>query len=465
MAGTGEPNQLFAAVFAESGFSALGLAKRINDLARQTGVKASAADHTSVGRWLRGQRPRPHALKLLCAVFTQALGRTVTEADLGYTPRAADLDTALTYHQDLAAAVAASLELYRSDVRRRRFLTDAAVSATAFAVPAIRYMTAPAARLPARESGRQVGMAEVDAVREVTATFRRLDNRFGGGYGRSAVVHYLLDEASPMLTTGSYTPHTGAALFSAIGELTLLAGWMAYDLEQHPVAARYLIQALRLAQAGGDDALGAEILAGMSHQAAYLGQSDDAVDMARAAAHCARRAGQSVLLAEAHAAEAHGHALAGNPRSAVASLIAAEQALAAADRHEVPAWLAYFDEAYLAAKSAQTLRDAGDPGQAIAHAQRSLAMQDGYTRGRTFNLVLLASAHAEHGQIDQAAATGIQALEAARGISSARTRNCLRDLRRRLAPQGRHAGVRAFDEQAAALFSAPPAARALPAAR
>ena len=425
----------------------------------------SATDHTSVGRWLGGQRPRPHTLNLLCTVFTQALGHPVTETDLGYAPRNTDPDTGLIYHQDVADAVAASLQLYRSDVHRRRFLTDAAVSATAFAVPAIRYLTAPAAPLPVRESGRRVGTAEVEAVREVTATFRRLDNRFGGGYGRSAVVHYLIDEASPMLTTGSYTPDTGAALFSAISELTLLAGWMAYDLEQHPVAQRYLIQALRLAHAGDDDALGAEILAGMSHQAAYLGQSDDAVDMARSAAHCARRAGQPVLLAEAHAAEAHGHALAGNPRSAVASLLAAEHALACADRADTPAWLTYFDHAYLAAKTAQTLRDAGDPGEAIAHAQRSLTMQDGYTRGRTFNLVLLATAQAEHGQIDQAADTGIKALSTARGIASARTRNYLRDLRRRLTPHGRQPAVQTFEEQAAAMFSAPPTARAQPAAR
>jgi hypothetical protein len=82
----------------------------------------------------------------------------------------------------------------------------------------------------------------------------------------------------------------------------------------------------------------------------------------------------------------------------------------------VPAWLAYFDDAYLAAKSAQTLRDVGDHGQAVAHADRSLAMQDGYARGRIFNLVLLATAHAEHGDVDQAADTGIRAVRRPRGV-------------------------------------------------
>lgn len=460
-----DTNHLFAAVFAETGFSALGLAKRINDLARQTGVKASATDHTSVNRWLGGQRPRPHTLKLLCAVFSQALGRPITEADLGYAPASADQDSGLVYHQDLAAAVTASTELYRSDVHRRRFLTDAAVTATAFAVPVIRYLTAPPSPLPARDTGRQVGSAEVEAVREITATFRRLDNKFGGGYGRSSIVHYLLDEVSPMLKTGSYSPQVGTALFSAVSELTLLAGWMAYDLEQHPVAQRYLIQALNLAQVGGDDALGAEILAGMSHQAAYLGQGDDAVDLARAAGHCAKRTGQPALIAEAHAAEAHGHALAGNPRLAVASLLAAEHALSSADAANTPGWLSYFDEAYLAAKSARTLRDAGDPAQAIVQAERSLAMQDGYTRGRVFNLVLLATTYAEHSDVDQAADTGIRAIQATRGMSSARSISYLKDLRRRLAPHKRQPLVGSFDHQVAALISAPPTALALPVGR
>jgi hypothetical protein len=237
---------------------------------------------------------------------------------------------------------------------------------------------------------------------------------------------------------------------------------MAYDLDQHPAALRYLIQSLRLAKAGGDHALGAEILAGMSHQAAYLGHSEDAVDMARAARQCALRSGQPVLVAETHAAEAHGHALAGNPLSAIASLMCAEHTLASADRAQVPAWLAYFDSAYLAAKSAQTLRDAGDATAAVDCAQRSLDMQDGYARGRVFNLVLLATTQAEAGRVDQAAHTGILAADSAGAISSTRTLNYLRDLGRRLTPYRQNAQVQAFTQRASALVSARSAVPALP---
>ena len=126
--------------------------------------------------------------------------------------------------------------------------------------------------LPASPT-RQVGGADIEAIREVTQTFLRLDNLFGGGRARPTVVRYLHDEVAPLLRDGRYTEPTGRELFAAAAELTRLAGWMAYDLEQHGLAQRYLIQALRFAHEAKDHALGGEILAGMSHQAVYVGKS------------------------------------------------------------------------------------------------------------------------------------------------------------------------------------------------
>jgi hypothetical protein len=48
-----------------------------------------------------------------------------------------------------------------------------------------------------------------------------------------------------------------------------------------------MVQALRFAAAAGDRLLGAEILAAMSHQAAYLRAGSEAVDLARSAARAA----------------------------------------------------------------------------------------------------------------------------------------------------------------------------------
>ncbi len=162
-------------------------------------------------------------------------------------------------------------------MERRQFILNSAFAAGVYASSAIRWLTAPAVPgMPA--AGQRVGQADVAAICEVTQTFLRLDNLFGGGRSRSTVVRYLHDEVAPLLRSGNYTDAVGRELFAAAAELTRLAGWMAYDLEQHGLAQRYLIQALRLAGQAGDHALGGEILAGMSHQAVYVGQPDDALD-------------------------------------------------------------------------------------------------------------------------------------------------------------------------------------------
>ena len=102
---------------------------------------------------------------------------------------------------------------------------------------------------------------------------------------------------------------------------------------------------------------------------------------------------------------------------------------------------------------------------AIEHARRSLQMQSGYDRGRVFNLVLLASAQTQAGQIDQAAATGTIALTRARTLSSARTRHYVRDLARRLEPHQNVPEVAAFRDHARTVLNSRPAAPALPSGR
>ena len=109
-----------------------------------------------------------------------------------------------------------------------------------------------------------------------------------------------------------------------MAETTQLAGWASYDAGMHGLAQRYLIQALRLAAGAGDRALGAEILAAMSHQAAYLHASAEAVDLARAAGRAAAEAGIAAIQAESAVLEAQGHAVGGNEAACSAALSRAE---------------------------------------------------------------------------------------------------------------------------------------------
>ncbi len=352
-------------------------------------------------------------------------------------------DLGLQFPLSLADATAEATALWRSDVERRRFLTGSSYTVAAYPAASMRWLTFPGPEHPTSAGTRRVGAADVDAVRTMVGAFRDLDNQVGGGKVRSTIVHYLHTSVAPLLR-GSYPESIGRKLFATTAELTKLAGWAAYDLEEHGLAQRYLIQALRMARAAGDAALGAEILAAMSHQATYVGRPGDAVDLARAARIAARGAGLPSLESECHLVEAHGHAALSDRNSCGASLIAAERSFSRAT--SVPPWLGYFDGAYMSAKAAHCFRDLGEHKRAAGLAIQSLDMADGYLRGRMFNLCLLASTVVEQDP-QEAVKIGFEALNMASGLESRRTRAYLRDLRARLVPFADLPDVAAFREK------------------
>jgi hypothetical protein len=448
-----EPNERLLDLIHEAGFSHKGLARRINDLGKARGIPGLSYDHSSVIRWLKGEHPRDPAPKLAAEVFSLTLARPITEADLGF-PKTHELpELGLRFTPSLPDTIETVTTLWRSDVERRQFIINATFAAGAYASSAIRWLTAPTTTNALTRPGRRVCQADVEAIREVTKTFLRLDNLFGGGRARPTVVRYLHDEVAPLLRQGNYSDSVREELFAATAELTRLAGWMAYDLEQHGLAQRYLIQALRLAGEAQDHALGGEILAGMSHQAVYVGQPDDGLDLARAAQVSAGRAGLPALLAESLIMEAHAHAVNTDTSACVRALKAAEHAFAKSPT-ETPAWLGYFDEAYMAAKFGHCFRELGNSTQAEHFARRSLDMADGYTRGRTFNVLLLANAHLQQRNLDEACAAGSKALDLAAGLNSARAIRYTRDLRRHMMPFDKQPSVREFQALAHELLPA-----------
>jgi transcriptional regulator with XRE-family HTH domain len=281
---------------------------------------------------------------------------------------------------------------------------------------------------------RVVGLPEVETLRAMTRTFRQLDNRFGGGHARSTVSHYLVGEAVPMLRGGRFRDGVRQELVRAVAEMNQLAGWMAYDVGDVEAGRKHLRLALQLCKDVGDDALAAEMLAGLSHHAAFFRSPLVAVDLARGARDNASRTGFGALQAEAAVMEAHGLALQRDSKAAVAALRDAETLFCAAEGAEVPEWLGYFDAAYLAAKFAHTFRDLGRPDEAEGFARRSLEMSEGYERGRLFNTALLASILADQRRVEEACAVGLSALRMAGNLNSVRTVTYLADVATRLAP-------------------------------
>lgn len=269
-------------------------------------------------------------------------------AILSSVRRAISAAEGLEFSTSWPRAVEVAAGLWRGDIEKRRLLRNAAFTASAFMMPAMRAMV-PLQEHPTGEGKREVDEPDVETIRRVTSTLRTLDNEFGGGHIRETAVRFLDAEVSPMLH-GRFSEPVGRSLFTATAELIQLAGWAAYDAGMHGLAQRYLIQALRFAVTAQNLPLGAEILAAMSHQAAYLRALADSMDLARAAARLATDAGVEAILAETAVLEAHGHALAGDERACAVALDRAEKTLDRADRQRDPQWIGYFDEAYLSAR-------------------------------------------------------------------------------------------------------------------
>lgn len=331
-------------------------------------------------------------------------------------------------------------------VERRKFLR---VGATAIGATLLAGSTTPARK-------RVDPGCLADSVRDMTRHFRGLDNRFGGGHSKSVATAYLTTIVEPHLRAARGSAADRKRLFTAAAELQHLVGWMSFDTGQPRDGHRHLRLALKLCQEAGDDALAAEMLAGMSHQATFHGSPSSAVDLALAAGHSAKRAGSMALRAEAAVMEAHALSLSKDRSGALTALGDAERAFNASDLATSPDWLGYFDHAYLAAKFGHTFKELGMPVEAEQFARRSLDMTDGYDRGRLFNTALLASALADQGRIEESCVTAATAVRMSGAVRSVRGASYLTDVGRRLAPHRRvPAVVDLFDQMADAGLATP----------
>ena len=287
----------------------------------------------------------------------------------------------------------------------------------------------------------------IDFMRDATETFRRLDNRYGGGYCRGMVNAYVATDVTPKLQGGRYSHADRRELFTAVAELHQLAGWMAYDMGDTANGRDHLHQALNLCRDIRNDAFAAELMAAMSHHAAFHRSADSAVDMALAAQQTASRTGLAALRSEAAVLHAGGLALQGDARACIVALQRAEKEFMTVKPNESPPWLQYYDEAYLSAKFAHALRDLGRAADAERFARRSLEMSEGYERGRLFNTALLASILADQGKVEEATTYAALAVQMGRNMRSTRTVAYLRDAGQHLLPYRKHPAVQRVHHQ------------------
>ncbi|MET8676437.1 regulator [Streptomyces sp. NPDC004647] len=475
------PNRQLAALIAEAGFSNAGLARRVDQLGLEHGLDLRY-DKTSVTRWLRGQQPRGTTPALIAEVFTRRLGRRLSAQDLGLDA-CAPVYAGLEFAATPAEAVDIVSGLWRKDSGSHAELRKIAFTPAGLVVPSRDWligrpddqvargvdpaggaaehgarvpqqgrMPVPRQRPNGHPAGQKVTAGDIAALRSVGELFRTLDQTYGGGHARQALVRYLEHEAEPMLR-GTYGETAGRRLFGAVAELTRLAGWTSYDIAAHGLAQRYFVQALRLAQAAGDRPYGSYVLVTMSRQAVYLGHGREAVQLARVAQQGIGSAAPPIVQSLLHAVEARGHGVLGEARACAAALARVERALEAArPGDEVPQWARFFDEAQLADELGHCHHDLHQYRAAAQHAERSLQLRGaGFARSRVFCRVVLASARLGMGELEQACVLGAEAAQQASEMRSARAVEYVREFERRLEPYKDAAAVRGFRERVASL--------------
>lgn len=448
-------NERLAALMTEAGFldraGAIGrksFARAVSETACALAAGRSYS-HTYVKRWLEGTVPRDEDTRnAIREAIGARLGRTVAVDELGFRSSATfSPDTGLTYPDRPADAASNVAHLFDADLAEASSLVQAPANVAAWNDAAMNWLVGsrrPALDDPARS---RIGAGDVERLRAMRQTFDRLDSTYGGGHARNALVQYLRTELPQLLRAGG-TTETLHSLYSAAGESTQLAAWMAYDAGLHGLAQRYFIQALGLAGAADDQLLAASILDAMSHQASFLGRYREAANMARAAQLGTKTAGVPILTAHFHIMEARALARLGDDGACSQAMGAAIENFERHSPGEGPAWISYFDEAELAAELGHCYRDLGQSERAIGYAGQALASASGdYARSDFFVAMVLADAHLDLGDVDEGCRIATKAIKVGDTLDSARCREYVHEFKVRLRRHRSNTSVRAFVDE------------------
>ncbi|MGX2994893.1 Tat pathway signal protein [Streptomyces sp. JNUCC 64] len=457
-----ERNERLAALLLEADWSRAQAAAAYNRVAVET-LNGQVRENSKIGRshvsmWVAGVEPSGIAPAILCQALSRRVKREVTPRELGWATSLSPAQEALDWSVDPLIALS-DLES-GVDTDRRRLLADGVYSAAALVLPDTAWWDAmvqsPGEGTPA---GARVGRADVEAVRDLTLAFSRMDQKRGGGHGRRAVDAYLHHEARGFLRGRYVSDADRRSMFAATAELAYVSGWMAFDSSEHAVALSRFNTAVKLAARSGDAPLVGHVLRAVAHQALDLGFRREALQWAEASVRGDRYTTatprERSLLQVVYA-----RTLAANSRKADATraLRCAEDDLSNANEGtREPDRTFFFGEASLAHETACTLRDLGDHQGAVKQFRRSVRTRGAaFTRTHAVTLGYMGAAQISQGGVEEACATWTSALEALEdGISSGRARQRVVDMRTLLSPYRRRGipAVGALDARAASYLA------------
>jgi hypothetical protein len=433
----------------EAGISRRSLAKRVNELAAVQG-RSAQYDHTAVGRWLRGQRPRDWAVGVLCEVLAARLRRPVSHEDIGMS-RTSDADPTAV---PLAAYVERAPAVWKADRLRPDNDPDpAAVTGLSAVAPVWQWENPPHDLDVSHRGHTRVDADDLEVLRNARAHYEAMYRQSGGLAAHARVVRFLNDYAAPAIR-GSYSDETGRELLRAVGGLVAVAGICAYDSDRQGTAQQYFHQALRMAKASGDRAFGGYVVALLVNQALYLREYRQATAFAQAGIRTAGPHLSPALAADLYVMQAKAYARMHDQAGAHDAMRQAEERAAVIRRSEEPPETGYVQPGLVEAQCAEALLSLNDPAAAQAYAEEAIRTV-AHARGRVHRLGTMTSVAVARGDVDHAAVTATQMLDALQGMESRRLHDHLRRVHRRLARHADAQPVRPVIERVETVLAMP----------
>jgi hypothetical protein len=277
---------------------------------------------------------------------------------------------------------------------------------------------------------RRVGATDIEQVRTVTRVFESWGCSYGGAPIREAAMGQLRSSAS--LLNATCSDRLRPELFSAVGDLADMAGYIAVDANVHEEGRRAYRFALACAEEAEDWPLRAEVLSSMAKQAIWTGQPDEGLTLAE---HALVRPDRLTPAVRALLHTDRGRALAKMHQinEAFTAIGTADEHFAHVTPDNEPSFAVCYGEARHAQLTGQPLADlailGSDPGEATNRLAAAAAKHTvSNTRSRAVCLIRLAILTMITGDPLQAAAMGHTALDAAGIVRSRRTAEDLREL-------------------------------------
>jgi hypothetical protein len=276
--------------------------------------------------------------------------------------------------------------------------------------------------------GEHIGPADAQRLLAAVDELEAQDQQIGGG----TLVRFALEQlahAKHTLDTATYDTATGNAFASATGHLAVLAGWLAYDADLHPVARRCYADAMALASEAGDEDLIAHTCLYAANQSIFLTRQGEGrphhalklIDRARTLMR-GRPPGRIHALIAVREAQAQGVLgdRTGYGRAIATAWREVDQALDFEPEDECPQWLRFVTHSEIRGHEARGWGDIGDLRKSIDLLDAAATEERG-TRNALNARAWSAAAHARIGDIPAAVDVGMMVLTELQKVTSGRT--------------------------------------------